>query len=77
MACVEYANKCIRQVFKRSFCPFRLFGITLSFNKVQHLVPFGIVMTPHYFFYFKVFKDLIPLHIIANLMGYAEPVDMS
>ena len=34
-------------------------------------------MTPHYFFYFKIFKDLISFYIIANLMGYAESIDIA
>ena len=74
---MEYANKCTRQMLKRFFCPFRLLWVTLPFNKVQHLIAFGIVMTHHYFFYPKILEDLISLHIIANLMGYAESIDIS
>ena len=34
-------------------------------------------MGPHYFFHFKIFEDLITFHIVANLMGYAESIDIS
>ena len=36
-----------------------------------------IVMGPHYVFHFKIFEDLIAFHIVANLMGYAESIDIS
>ena len=64
-------------MLERFSCLFRLLWIALPFNEVQHLIAFGIVMTPYYFFYFKIFKDLISLNIIANLMGYAESIDIS
>ena len=76
MAYVEYANKCTRQMLKRFFCPFRPLQITLPFNEVQYLITFDIVMTPHYFFYFEIFVDLISLYNIANLMGYAKSIDI-
>ena len=74
---MEYANKCARQMLKRFFRPFGLHWITLPFNEVQHLIAFGVLMTPHYFFYFKILEDLISFHIIANLMGYAESINIS
>ena len=74
---MECANKCTRQMLERFFRPFRLLRIPLPFNEVQHPIPFGVVLTPHYFFYLEIFKDLITFHIIANLMGCAEPVDIS
>ena len=77
MACVESANKCTKQMLWRFFGPFGLLWITLLFNVVQYLIPFRIVISPHYFFYLEILKDLIALHIVANLMGYTEPVDIS
>ena len=64
-------------MLKRFFRPFRLLWITLPFNEVQHLIAFGIVMTPHYFFYLKILEDLISFHILANLVDYAESIDIS
>ena len=64
-------------MLKRFFRPFRLLWITLPFNEVQYLITFGILMIPHYFFYLEILKDLIALHIIANLMGCAEAFDVS
>ena len=64
-------------MFKRFLSPLGLLQITLPFNEVQHLFPFGTVMGPHFFFHFKIFEDLIVFHIVANLMGYAESIDIS
>ena len=64
-------------MLKSFLSPLGLLQITLSFNEVQHLFQFGIVMGPEYFLHFKIFEDLIAFHIIANLMGYAESIDIS
>ena len=64
-------------MLKRFLSPLGLLQITLSFNEVQHLFPFGIVMGRHYFFNFKIFEDLIAFHIVANLMVYAKSIDIS
>ena len=73
---MERANKCTRQMLKRFLSALGLLQITLPFDEVQHLFPFGIVMGPHYFFHFKIFEELIAFHIIANLMGYAKSIDI-
>ena len=64
-------------MLKRFLSPLGLLQITLPFNEVQHLLPFGIVMGPHYFLNFKIFEDLIAFHIVANLMGYAKSIVIS
>ena len=64
-------------MLKRFLSPLRLLQIILLFNEVQHLLLFGIVMGPHYWFHFEVFEDLIALHIVANLLVYAESIDIS
>ena len=64
-------------MLKMFLSPFGLLQITLPFDKVQYLFPFGIIMEPHYVFHFKIFEDFIAFHIIANFMGYAESIDIS
>ena len=64
-------------MLQRFLSPLGLLQITLPFNEVQYLFRFGIVMGPHYFLHFKIFEDLIAFHIIANLMGYTESIDIS
>ena len=73
---MERANTCTMQMLNWFLSPLGLLKKTLPFNEVEHLFPFGILMGPHYLFHFKIFEDLIAFLIVANLVGYAESIDI-